>query len=408
MAFDTSKRGGGSTPSWPRHDHEIRPWQQIVPGGPRADRTLSQIEVALPPNIADTELVVDSALAADMELALREIAALDNSHGADLEALGTLLLRTESVASSKIESVEASMDDYARALHGIKTNTSAVSMVAATEALDRMIRDVEPNCRIELDTILTAHAVLMRDEPREAGYAGRLREMQNWIGGSDYSPRGALYVPPPHETVRGYIDDLVSFANRDDLPVLVQAAITHAQFESIHPFTDGNGRIGRALINTVLRRRGATTSVVVPLASALVAHRDRYFDLLNDYRDGDVRPMIASFAASSRIAASESRVTAARLAHIPAEWREMTGTVRRGSAAAKLLEILPTRPILAADDAAAALGQTTSRVYEALTRLREAGVLRPLTDRKRDQVWGAGLVLDELDDLGVRIARAAR
>jgi Fic family protein len=393
--------------AWPPHTHERRPWQQTRRGGTREDRMLREIEVALPPHIADTKLLVDAALAADMESAMREIAALDNTHGPNLRALGTLLLRTESVASSKIESVEASLDDYARALHGIKSNASAVSMVATTEALDAMIADVEERGRVELDAITAAHKALMHGESGEADHAGKLREEQNWIGGSDDSPRGALYIPPPWEAVRAYLDDLMTFANRDDLPVLVQAAITHAQFESIHPFTDGNGRIGRALINTVLRRRRATTRVVVPLASALVAHRDRYFDLLNAYRHGDTGPLIASFAESSRVAASESRVTAARLADIPAEWAELTGTVRKGSAAARLLEILPSRPILSAEDATEALKAPTSRVYPAIERLREAGVLRPLTDRKRDQIWGAGLVLDELDDLGVRIARAA-
>jgi Fic family protein len=89
------------------------------------------------------------------------------------------------------------------------------------------------------------------------------------------------------ETVAGYLDDLITFANRTDIPVLAQVAIVHAQFESIHPFTDGNGRIGRALINTVLRRRGATGRVVVPLASALVARRDEYFDHLGAHRWAD-------------------------------------------------------------------------------------------------------------------------
>jgi Fic family protein len=398
----------GAGPTWPAHDRERRSWQQTHRGGTKEDRMLREIEVALPPHIADTGVLVDAALAADLESAMREITALDNSHGADLEALGVLLLRTESVASSKIESVEASLDDYARALHGIKSNSSAVSMVAAAEALEAMIADVQRRGRVELDAVTTAHQALMCGEPGEADYGGKLRDMQNWIGGSDHSPRGALYIPPPPETVPAYMDDLVAFANREDLPVLVQAAIAHAQFESIHPFTDGNGRIGRALINAVLRRRRATTRIVVPLASALVAHRDRYFDLLNAYRHGDARPLVAYFADSSRIAASESRVTAARLAEIPAEWAEMTGTVRKGSAPSRLLEILPSRPILSADDAAEALQAPAGRVYAAIERLRDAGVLRPLTDRKRDQVWGAALVLDELDDLGVRIARAAR
>jgi Fic family protein len=148
-------------------------------------------------------------------------------------------------------------------------------MVAATTALEALLTDTDHRGRIEADALLAAQAALVADDPSERLYAGRWRDMQNWIGGSDYSPRSALYVPPPPETVTAYMNDLLVFANRDDLPVLAQAAVAHAQFESIHPFTDGNGRIGRALINAILRRRRATSRVVVPLAS-LVAHRDRY------------------------------------------------------------------------------------------------------------------------------------
>ena len=142
------------------------------------------------------------------------------------------------------------------------------------------------------------------------------------------------------------MDDLVTFADRSDMPALLQAAIAHAQFESIHPFTDGNGRIGRALINTILRRRGATTRVVVPLASALVARRENYFDALGSYRSGDLAPLAGIFVRSTRIAAAESRITAQRLHEIPGQWLELTGQVRRGSAAAKILALLPGVPIL--------------------------------------------------------------
>ena len=368
---------------------------------------LREVEVWVPPMIAQLEITIDSQLAVELEAAMREIATLDHTDGADLDALGVLLLRSESVASSKIESVEASLDDYARALHGIRSNPSAVAMVAATTALEVMISEVTPRGDLDIALITSAHHALMRDESGESSYAGRLRDMQNWIGGSDHSPRGALYVPPPPETVPDCLNDLLEFANRDDLPALVQAAITHAQFESIHPFTDGNGRIGRALINTVLRRRGATTGVVVPLASALVAHRDRYFDLLTGYRSGDVRPLIAAFAAGARITASESRTTAGRLRDIPVEWREMLGPVRGGSAVKKILDLLPARPILSSEEACAAVKASRSSIYAAVDRLRAAGVIRPLTNRQRDQVWGASLILDELDDLAVRIAMAS-
>ena len=396
-----------TSPTWPPTRRQLRPWHQTVRGGTREDRTISEISVSFPPLIAALEVPLNSALATAVESAVREIAALDSSSGEVLDALGVLLLRTESVASSKIERVQASMKDYARALHGVKTNSAAVSMVAATKALTIMVDIVGQTHRIDLETVTQAHAALMADEPSERDYAGRLRNMQNWIGGSDHSPRGALYIPPPPDTVTNYVDDLLEFCNRDDLPALVQAGIAHAQFESIHPFTDGNGRIGRALINSILRRRGITTKVVVPLASALVAHRDRYFDLLTAYREGEPGPILSSFAASTRIAAQESRKTATRLGQVPSTWKAMAGPMRRDNAAGALLTQLLDRPILSAEDVRELLGTSTSASYAAIDRLHSAGILQPLTARKRNQVWGAILVLDELDDLGMRIARSA-
>ena len=111
---------------------------------------------------------------------------------------------------------------------------------------------------------------------------------------------------------------------------------------------------------------------------------------------------------STRIAAAESRITAQRRHEIPCQWRELTGPVRRGSAAAKILALLPGVPILCSDDAVELIDAPRSSVFDAIGRLRDAGVLRALTDRRRNQIWGAGLVLDELEDLGVRIATAAR
>lgn len=368
---------------------------------------LSEVTVWLPPHIAARDLLVPSSLASQIETCLREIAALDAGHGAHLAALGTMLLRTESVASSKIEHVEADVTDYARALHGTRSNPSATSMVAATVALEELIGSVAGS-DLTVGAVLRSHHALMRDDPGETAYAGRIRDMQNWIGGSDHSPRNALYVPPPPETVAGYLDDLMAFANRDDLSALVQAAIAHAQFESIHPFTDGNGRVGRALINAALRRRGVTTTVVVPLASALVARRDAYFEVLTHYRAGDPEPIIAAFASASTIAARESRVTAARIAELPQEWRDAVGPVRSDSATARLLAALPAMPVLSAADVEQKVRGATSAMYRAIDLLVEAGVLRPLTDRKRNQVWGVGDMLDELDDLSARIGAAAR
>jgi Fic family protein len=363
---------------WPGHGRETRPWRQQQRRGTREDRELREVTVSLPPSIADRTVPISTTQASDIESAVTQIAALDQAHGEQLAALGMLLLRTESVASSKIEGVDATLVDYARASYGIRSNESATSMVAATAALETLMRTTTRKGRVDGGDLLAAHKTLMADDANERGYAGRWRESQNWIGGSEYSPRNALYVPPPEETVPTYIADLVRFTNRDDLPVMVQAAVAHAQFESIHPFTDGNGRVGRALINAVFRRRRLTTTVVVPLASALVAHRDRYFGVLDSYRAGDVEPLISSFAAASRISAAESRVTADRLAHIPNEWSDLVGRVRAGSAAEKLLALLPGRPVLSVDDACTAVAAPTSSVYAAIDRLHTAGVLRSI------------------------------
>lgn len=265
--------------------------------------------------------------------ALREITAVEELYGAHLAPLAAMLLRAESVASSKIERIEASVDDYARALHGIRSNPSATSMVASTQALSSLIGSVADGTELKLAEVLEAHRALMLDDPHEKAYAGQLRDMQNWIGGSDWSPRGALYVPPPPTLVADCLRDLLAFANRRDVPVMDQAAIVHAQFESIHPFTDGNGRIGRALINTVFRRRGATRRVVIPLASSVVAQRAGYFAALGSYRDGDASPLIQAFAQASMIAAQEARISAVRLAELPQRWQDEAGGPRRNSAA---------------------------------------------------------------------------
>lgn len=393
--------------AWPGHGTERRQRAQTRRGDTRGDRTLRSVTVSLPPYIANIDPDIDADIAVELEAAMSEISRLDSTHGTHLAALSTLLLRTESVASSKIERVEASLDDYARALHGGRADSSAVSMVAATIALNEMIASVDRGDPVQMSAVLRAHEALMRDDPTEGRHAGQIRTVQNWIGGSDHSPRDALYVPPPPDTVAAYMDDLMEFANRTDIPVLIQAAIAHAQFESIHPFTDGNGRIGRALVNTIFRRRKATTRLVVPLASALVAHRERYFGALISYRAGDLRPLIVTFANSSKTAAAESRTTAERLAEIPVEWRNMVGPIRRHSATDKLLLLLPSTPVVSSDDVASLVDAPRSSVFAAIKRLHDTGVLRPLTDRKRNQVWGASLVLDELADLGRRIERAS-
>lgn len=397
----------GPDGEWPAHESAVVPWQQTGRHGSREDRMLRRITVSLPPSIADLDFRPDPALAAAITTAVRDVVAVDADPRGHIGALGALLLRTESVASSRIEQVDASMDDYARAVAGIRANESASSMVAATVALSRMIDRAGQHGAIRLEDILDAHRTLMVHDSTERGYAGRFRDVQNWIGGSDHSPLRAVHVPPPADTVPGYMDDLIRFANRDDLDPIAQAAIAHAQFESVHPFTDGNGRIGRALINAIWRRRGLTRNTVVPVASAMLAERDRYFDLVNRYRLGEVREFVFDMASGASIAATEAATSAERLAMLPDEWREISRP-RRGSAAARILAILAEHPILSADGAQELTGSPQSSVYAAMDRLADDGIIHQVTDRQRNRVWGATDILDELDDLAARIGDRVR
>lgn len=382
----------------PAHRHKVVPWRQTHRGGTIDDRTLREVTVSIPPKVAELDPRVPNELLAECDLAVREIARLDEIAGEHLRSLSTLLLRAESVASSKIEHEEASIEDFARALHGVKANASATSMAAAAGAMDRLLHDP-----LAVESITAAHQLLMVDDPTERGHAGRWRNMQNWISGSDHSPRNAAYVPPPADQVEQLMGDLISFARRADLPVIAQAAIAHAQFESIHPFTDGNGRIGRALASAVIRERGVARHVVIPIASALVARREHYFATLDHYRDGDAGPIVHAFARSAIVASQEASVTAERLAAMPARWHELAGRPRSGSAPATVLASLPTTPIFTTDDLETRLGLSTPAAYRAVERLAAAEVIRPLTSRTRNQIWGTGDLLAELEDLGVRI-----
>lgn len=129
-------------------------------------------------------------------------------------------------------------------------------MVAASTALHELITTVGERGRFELDDLTSAHRALMIDDPQEAHYAGRLRYMQNWIGGSDRSPRGALHVPPAPERIDELMTDLLAYLNRDDIPVMVQAAVGHAQFESIHATESDARRVGRRPETACRLRRG--------------------------------------------------------------------------------------------------------------------------------------------------------
>jgi Fic family protein len=336
------------------------------------------------------------------EAAIIAVARLEAGFGQHLVPLADFLLRSESVASSKIEHVDAGWRAFGKAFAGGRATDEAKSQLAAVRALTELV-DTANAGPITLPAILEAHRVLMASDPYADG-PGALRTVQNWVGGSDYSPIGAVFVPPPPEDVPALMNDLVAFVDRTDLPILAQGAIAHAQFESIHPFTDGNGRIGRALFSAILRRRGLTRRVTVPLASAMLADTDRYFGRLTDYRSGDADEFVRYVAVAALHASEAAEESARRLAGLPQRWRD-AARPRTNSADETLIDRLLDVPIFNADTAQQITGTTDASTYKALNRLTEVGILELLSSGARNRIWAASDVLAELDRLSATIGQ---
>jgi Fic family protein len=379
-----------AAPRVPPHEYETLPWASRTGRRPEIDT----YEASIPPRIADLDLSVSGSLLTATRSAAVDVGVLEQRFAHQVATLEPFLLRTEAIASSRIEEELTTVDQLARAQHGIRAPRTARTVKGAIDGLTLLVDRAARG--IALDDVLAAHRPLMADDPEEKWHAGTVRTVQNWIGGSNRSPRGAVHVPPAPGRLPTLMADLIDFLRRTDLDPVLQAAVAHAQFESIHPFTDGNGRVGRSLINAIWRYRGMTTQMAVPVASAIVADRERYFALVNDYRSGAVEPFVAYLADATARATREATVSAERLLALPSAWREMVHP-RSDSAAAELLDLLPRHPVVDATDVARLTGASTARAYAAIERLEEAGVLRRITESRRDMTWAAGDVLDEAD-----------
>jgi Fic family protein len=259
---------------------------------------------------------------------------------------------------------------------------------------------------VTVDDILAIHAVLMAGNERAR--PGRVREEQNWIGGRLGNPSDAAFVPPSEDLVVPLLEDLVAFLARDDLPAVPQAAVAHAQFETIHPFIDGNGRVGRALVHVVLRRRGVADRFVPPVSIILAARPTTYLEGLVDFREGRVARWIGSFATAATSAALMSIELADQIAALQTAWRERAGKPRAGSAASKLIALLPALPVLSAPTARTAVGVSQQQTLAALKALAEAGVIRQLSEGTYDRQYAATELFDLLAAYEAGVIGSAR
>ena len=253
-------------------------WTSAFTGMTRRDRRPCRYSVYLPDHLAGRHFVLDGDVAADGADLIRLNAAADAL--ADTEALARLLLRAESAASSRIEGLVVGgrrllRADVARQLGEDVRDVTAADILANIDAMVWGVETVAQGGPITVEILLEAHRRLLAGS-RLQEHGGRIRTVQNWIGGSGHNPCSAAFVPPPPEEVPALLDDLLAFCDDDGLSPLAQAAIAHAQFETIHPFVDGNGRAGRALIHLMLRRRGIATHFLPPVCLILATWAEDY------------------------------------------------------------------------------------------------------------------------------------
>lgn len=264
------------------------------------------------------------------------------------------------------------------------------------------VDSVDEGSPITVDLIQEVHRRLLQGT-QLVNLAGQVRTTQNWIGGSSYNPCSAAFVPPPPQHVPDLLTDLCAFASSDELPAVAQAAIAHAQFETIHPFADGNGRTGRALIHLVFRSRGLARRVLPPVSLILATWARSYLDGLTRFRHlgppespeaaEGVNNWVGSFAAACCRAVTDAASFEERSARLEEQWRERLGAVRAGSATDLLLRALPGAPVLTVDAAATLIGRTFKPANEAIDRLTAAGILRQITIGRRNRAFEAPEVI---------------
>jgi len=385
--------------------YESLPWTPRIPPDLISRRQSLRLprtyEAAIPAEISSATLGLSSDLAAVAEEASHSLMRADALASGRPYAvpLASVLLRTESAASSQIENLTVSARQLAVAEIGQAASPNAALVAANVRAMRAALALAD---RLDEAAILAMHETLMRTEPRTR--PGHWRDAQVWIGRSSLSPAGASFVPPSAARVPGAMADLVAFMARSDLPVVVHMAVAHAQFETIHPFVDGNGRTGRAIMHAMMRWAGVTRRVTIPVSAGLLSRQAEYVAALTDYRRGEIRPIVEAVADAAHRAVWLQNWLSDEVDRVVESWQDAVRP-RKGSALAGLIGLAVGQPALTAAVVAETLGVSVTAAAHALDQATTAGILTLASDKKRNRVWLARDVLELVDEFAVRAGR---
>lgn len=399
MASDTQRS------SYELVDELWEPSPEAITGIPRRARTPVRLQAYIPARLSALELELgERTVQAVLDA---QDAAADAQRYADTVGVNTIaqqLLRSEAMASSQIEGIDVpSHRALAKALAGNRHREKAQAVLANIDAVRWVYRwAAESRAPFSSDVIRQIHARLAAADRFLATRAGSIRTRQNWIGRDPYTPAGADFIPPPARYVEGLLDDLCEYANRWDVPPLIQAAVVHVQFETVHPFVDGNGRVGRSLIGAVLARRGVCRDVLPPISLVLSRQSDAYVEALTAWRfqEAGRTQWITLLARATEDAGLASTRLAAQVAGLQERWREQAQRPREDSTAAAVINALPAHPILDAEKVAEITGRSRVAARNALNRLEQTGVLQRVTVGRRNRMWestGLFALVDEME-----------
>jgi len=322
-------------------------------------------------------------------------------------------VRKEAVLSSQIEGTQSSLSDLLlfelEEAPGVPIDdvVEVSSYVAAMELGITRLRDgfpISSQLLCEIHRTLLSHGRGNKQEP------GEFRRSQNWIGGT--RPGHAIFVPPPHEEVSGCMEELERFLHDDSdgIPVLIKAALAHVQFETIHPFLDGNGHVGRLLVTLYLSAAGLLQEPLLYLSLFLKQHREEYYRLLMSCREeGDWESWVSFFLEGVATTADEAVRTAQSLVRaFESDALRIRGLGRQAGSVLRVHEVLKSRPLAKLPDVQRWTGLSYPAAASAMERLRELGIVRELTGKKRNRVFVYSTYLESLtkeDNLGTDSGR---
>jgi Fic family protein len=337
-----------------------------------------KVAAFVPTLLRDRELSLDPVASARTAAAASEVAYAAEALDVDYEPLARLLLRSEGVASSYIEGVSAPVVDIVLAEEKLGRGGSVAAAWVASNlsAVVEAVASAEGSAALSIEMLCQWHRTLMTGSPTPERYVGVIRNEQGWIGGT--SPLDAHLVTPPPDALDELLEDLVAYTNRVDVDPVAQAAISHAQFEIIHPFADGNGRVGRVLIAWVLTRRLALL-VPPPVSVAIAADVAGYSSGLALFRFGEHRPWISWFADAVSSGGRAQRALISNVEHIKRGWRDRLAATERkprsDAAVFAALDLLPRHLILTSQILADELQISRKAALATLHRLVDVGIL---------------------------------